>query len=101
MATGVTKLDVRKAVVSAGYFTFAIVLLYVFVRGWIEVGDERPWILLFVFTVPVFMAFVVAWTFRLQTWVVKAILGIATLIVAPVLLVQAALMADRIYENPT
>ncbi len=100
MATGLLKFDVRRTLLFAGYLAFAVVLLFVFVRGWVEVGEERFWIFWFLVTVPVFMAILVAFSFSVRTWTVKAILGIATLTVTPVLLVQTALLADTIYENP-
>jgi hypothetical protein len=92
--------NARKRVLFVGIGAFVLVLLYVFVRGWVEVGEERFWILLFLFTVPVAMAVLAVWTMNQHSWVVRALLGVLTLIIVPVLLVQAALLADRIYENP-
>lgn len=91
----------RKVVPLLSLAAFVLLLLYLFVRGWVEVGEERFWILLFVFVVPVPMAVVVIWTFNRHTWVARALFGISTLIVVPVLLVQAVLLADRIYQNPS
>jgi hypothetical protein len=100
MATGLLKFDVRRTLLLAGYVAFVVVLLFVFVKGWVEVGEERFWIFSFLVTVPLFMAILVALSFSVRTWMVRALLGIATLIVTPVLLIQTALLADTIYENP-
>jgi hypothetical protein len=91
----------RKVVPLLSLTAFVLLVLYLFVRGWVEVGEERFWILLFVFVVPLPMAALVMWTFNRHGWVARALFGIATLIVVPVLLVQAVLLADKIYQNPS
>jgi putative effector of murein hydrolase LrgA (UPF0299 family) len=92
--------NARKMVVPLSLTAFVLLLLYLFVRGWVEVGEERFWILLYLFSVPVAMAVLAIWALNRHTWTVRALVGILTLVIVPVVLVQAVLLADRIYENP-
>jgi hypothetical protein len=92
--------NARKVVLSLSLAAFGVLLLYLFVRGWVEVGEERFWILLYLFTVPVAMAALTVWALNRHSWTVRGLLGIFTLVIVPVVLVQAVLLADRIYENP-
>jgi peptidoglycan/LPS O-acetylase OafA/YrhL len=77
------------------------VLSLVFIRASIEVGEERPWILLYLFSVPPATAGVLVWSLNRLRWPLRAGLGLAVLAIVAVLLVQSALLADRIYEDPT
>ena len=90
----------RRTVVLLSLTVFVLLLVYLFVRGWVEVGEERFWILLYLFTVPVAMAALAVWASNRHRWVVRGLLGILTLVIVPVLLVQAVLLADKVYENP-
>ena len=92
--------NARKVVLPLSLTAFLLLLLYLFVRGWVEVGEERFWILLYLFTVPVAMAALAVWALNRHRWTARALLGILTLVIVPVVLVQAVLLADRIYESP-
>jgi|SRR5688500_151503 len=90
----------RKTLLPVCLTAFGFLLLYLFVRGWVEVGEERFWILSYLFTIPVAMAVLAIWALNRHRWAVRGLLGILTLAIVPVLLLQAVLLADRIYENP-
>jgi hypothetical protein len=92
--------NARKVVLPLSGAVFVLLLLYLFVRGWVEVGEERFWILLHLFTVPVVVAVLAIWALNRHSWTVRALVGISTLVIVPVVLLQAVLLADRVYENP-
>ena len=76
--------NARKVVLPLSLALFALLLLYLFVRGWVEVGEERFWILLYLFTVPVAMAALAVWAVNRHSWTVIGLLGIFTLVIVPV-----------------
>jgi uncharacterized protein len=84
----------------ASLLVLVLVLLIVFARASIEAGEERVWIFLYLFTIPLFIAIVVAWGLDGFKFHLRLAAGILTLIIVAVVLVQTALFADRIYENP-
>jgi len=76
------------------------VLVIVFVRASIEVGEERLWLWLYLLAVPVLLALGLAWALSGYRWPIKLVAAAATLAIVAILLVQTVVLADKIYENP-
>jgi hypothetical protein len=85
-----------------GLFVLSLlfILILIFVRASIEVGEERLWLLLYLFIVPPVMALVVWWGVDCCKWPVRLVLSALALVIVGFLLVQTPLFADKIYENP-
>jgi len=95
--------EIRKRLVVVPIVSFLVllfILVLVFVRASIEVGEERLWLWLYLFTVPAIMAVAIGWGLDSYTWPLRLALGVLTLVVVAVLLLQTTLFADKIYENP-
>lgn len=79
---------------------YLFVLIFVFIRSSIEVGEERVWLAPYLVVVPLILAASIIWAAGTFVWWLRLVFGILTLVIAPILLVQTALLADRVYENP-
>jgi hypothetical protein len=72
----------------------------VFARASIEVGEERYWLVVWLFVVPPVIAVAFIWSFNTFAWLTRGLIGVAVLIGVAIALFQAALFADKVYEAP-
>lgn len=90
----------RLSVLLASLLASLAVLAFVFVRASVEVGEERVWIFAFVLLAPVPVAAALVWSLNGLSWVRRLGTGAVALVLAPVLFIKCATLADEIDRNP-
>lgn len=95
-----SKLSKRSISLSISLLALLVILMSVFARASIEVGGERVWIFLYLFFVPAPIGVIAAWGMVQFSRLQRSGIGLIVTVFVAVLLVQTALFADKVHENP-